>query len=86
MFIDVCHDKIHLDSDKVLAIHKANHPTAKTQLRLFLGLVNFFGKFISISAQIAFTLTDVTRKFSPGKRQWSESQEKAFQNVKVLNL
>ena len=75
-------DKLHPHPDKVSAIQKANHPTTKKQLRSFLGLVNFYRKFIPNFAHIALPLTDLTRKFSPNKLQWTASQEIAFQNLK----
>ncbi|XP_062572789.1 uncharacterized protein LOC134234761 [Saccostrea cucullata] len=76
-------DKVHPHPDKVSAIQQANHPTTKKQLRSFLGLVNFYRKFISNFAHIALPLTDLIRKFSPSKLQWTEAQELAFQNLKA---
>lgn len=68
--------------DKVRAVQEANRPVTKKQLRSFLGLVNFYGKFIPNCAHISLPLTDLTRKFSPNKIQWTESQEISFQNLK----
>lgn len=75
-------NKLHPHPDKVKAIREANHPATKKQLRSFLGLVNFYRKFIPNFAQIALPLTDLTRKFSPSKLQWTEAQELAFQTLK----
>lgn len=75
-------NKLHPHPDKVKAIREANHPVTKKQLRSFLGLVNFYRKFIPNFAQIALPLTDLTRKFSPSKLQWTEAQELAFQTLK----
>ena len=76
-----------------LAIQQANHTATKKQLRSFLEFVNFYRKFIPNFAHIALPLTDLTRKFSPNKLQWSTSQEIAFQNLmsaitvtQILNL
>lgn len=68
--------------DKVRSVQEANRPVTKKQLRSFLGLVNFYRKFIPNCAHISLPLTDLTRKFSPNKIQWTESQEISFQNLK----
>lgn len=49
--------------DKVRAVQEANRPVTKKQLRSFLGLVNFYRKFIPNCAHISLPLTDLTRKF-----------------------
>ena len=68
--------------DKVKVIRDASRPTTKKQLRSFLGLVNFYRKFIPNCSHVSLPLTDLTRKFSPNKIQWTESQEIAFQHLK----
>jgi hypothetical protein len=68
--------------NKVRVVQALTHPTTKKQLRSFLGLVNFYRRFIPNCAYISVPLTDLTRKFSPNKIHWTESQELAFQNGK----
>ena len=67
---------------KVTAIQEALPPNTKKQLRSFLGLVGFYRKFIPNFSHIALPLTDLTRKFSPNKILWGESQEIAFRSLK----
>ena len=71
-------DKIHPHPDKVSAIQKTNHHTTKKQLRSFLGSVNFYRKCTPKFAHIALPLTDLTRKFSANKLQWTTSHEIAI--------
>jgi hypothetical protein len=68
--------------DKVRAVQEATRPTTKKQLHSFLGLVNFYRRFIPNCAHISLPLTDLTRKFAPNKIHWTESQELAFQGLK----
>ena len=75
-------DQVQPHPDKVSAIRSATRPETKKQLRSFLGLVNFYRKFIPNFAHISLPLTDLTRKFAPNKLQWSESQEMAFKTLK----
>lgn len=56
--------------DKVLAIQQSNLSTANNLLS-FLGLVNFYSKFIPKFAYIALSSTDITRKFPLSKLQWT---------------
>ena len=75
-------DQVQPHPDKVSEIRSATRPETKKQLRSFLGLVNFYRKFIPNFAHISLPLTDLTRKFAPNKLQWSESQEMAFKTLK----
>ena len=67
---------------KVTAIQEAQPPNTKKQVRSFLGLVGFYRKFIPNFSHVALPLTDLTRKFSPNKILWGESQEIAFHSPK----
>ena len=57
---------IHPTEDKVLAIKEASAPTNLTQLRSFLGLLNYYNKFLPNLATILTPLYSLLHK----QRQW----------------
>jgi len=61
-----------------------NAPPPRTlkQLRAFLGLANFYRKYVPNFAIIAAPLTDATRKCSPNDIPWNEARDQAFQELK----
>ena len=65
--------------DKIL---NATPPRTHKQLRAFLGLANFYRKYVPSFAIIAAPLTDATRKGSPNEIPWNEATERAFQELK----
>lgn len=67
--------------DKVCMIEDYPTPTSTRQLRRFLGLVNFYRRFIPKCAQVIQPLTDLLRK---SKRKFAFDNEAiaAFNNVK----
>ena len=68
---------------KVEAIQQAARPQTKRQLRSFLGLANYYRKFVPNFAAIAVPLTDLTKKGEPNTLQWGEAQENAFRCLKA---
>ena len=62
---------------KVAAIVKAPSPTNVQELRSFLGLLNYYGKFIANLATIIHPLNELLRKW-----KWSEDCDKAFELAK----
>jgi hypothetical protein len=68
------------DRYKVDAITQLKTPTTKKELRQFLGLSNYFRKFISNYAFIVQPLTKLLRKKSVWT--WGDDQEEAFDLVK----
>lgn len=71
---------LHPDQNKVKAIVEAPTPADVTQLRSFLGLINYYGKFISGLSTILYPLHQLLKKEVPWK--WSEQCQKAFVEVK----
>ena len=66
--------------DKVKAIVDAPPPQDVAQLRSFLGLINYYGKFLP---NLSSTLAPLYRLLqAKTKWQWTESQEKAFKEAK----
>ena len=73
---------------KVKAICDFPLPTTLTKLREFLGLVNFYRRFIPQCSHISQPLTDMlcstgpTKKTRNGPLVWTESATSAFDNIK----
>ena len=70
--------------EKVEVIQRFPLPTTKQQLREFLGLINFYHRFIPSCAQLLQPLNDLllTIPSSHKELQWSEQTTKAFQTIK----
>lgn len=67
-------------SDKVLAIKQFRQPKSSEEVRSFLGLVNFVGKFIPDLATLTDPLRALMKKDTPF--EWSEAQDNAFSTLK----
>ena len=68
-------------TEKIRAIKEAPTPTNLTQLRAYLGLLNFYRKFIPQAATLLEPLNYLLR--STNEWKWSKEQELAFQKSKV---
>jgi len=71
---------IQVDPKKTQAIDEWVQPKTVTELRSFLGLANYYRKFVKDYAKITGPLTTLLRKDS--KMDWQEAQEIAFQTLK----
>jgi hypothetical protein len=71
---------LHTTSSKLEAIVRAPRPTNIQELRAFLGLLNYYGRFIRDRATITQPLNNPLRKDTPWK--WTENCSKAFQEAK----
>src|SRR5277367_2683252 len=69
-------------SDKLQAIVEAPEPKDIKQLRAFLGLANFYGKFIPNMATTLSPLHELLRDGTPWK--WTPNCKQAFQKIKDL--
>lgn len=65
--------------DRVKAVMEARKPNSASEVRSFLGLVNFSARFIPNLATIAEPLRKLTRQGEPFR--WGQSQETAFQRL-----
>ena len=73
-------DGIHATDDKIEAIVNAPTPKNVTELRSFLGLLNYYGRFIP---NLASLLHPVNKLLRHGvKWHWSEACENAFRMAK----
>ena len=73
---------IHPSPDKVQAIQKAPASTNITELRAFLGLINYYDKFLPNLSSTLSPLHLLLRKGT--KWNWTQSQQVAFDKVKKL--
>ena len=73
---------LHALPHKVIAIKEAPVPTNVAELRLFLGLLNYYAKFIPNLSFIIFPLNRLLNKGEPWK--WSSECQQAFQRAKDL--
>lgn len=72
-------------SKRVDPILKMAEPTTLTQLRRFIGMVNFYRTMFRKRAHILAPLTSLTKsKHQSFHKLWTEEQTKAFQEVKVM--
>ena len=66
--------------EKVEVVTEARKPESVTEVRSFLGLVNFCARFIPDLATVSEPLRRLTRKDVP--YQWGKEQDKAFNELK----
>ena len=73
---------IQPDPQKVEALQKWPKPQNLTELRGFLGLAQYFRKFIYRFAMLAAPLTSLTRKGAFTKGKWTAVEQHAFNTIK----
>ena len=73
---------VHPTGEKVEAIKNAPAPQNVTELRSFLGLVNFYHKFLPNVSAILAPLHQLLHK--EVRWVWSEEHSKAFDAIKIL--
>ncbi|KAF8094909.1 hypothetical protein N665_0349s0012 [Sinapis alba] len=75
------HGKLKMDELKVKAIMEWEAPTKVTVLRSFLGLVNYYRRFIKGYSRKAAPLTDLLKKGNTC--EWFERCKEAFEELKT---
>ncbi|CAL1372707.1 unnamed protein product [Linum trigynum] len=73
--------KLKMDGAKVQAIQEWEPPTKVPELRSFLGLANYYRRFIKGYSNIAAPLTDLLKKNKAW--DWSERCQEAFEALKA---
>lgn len=73
---------LHTDDKKIEAIVAAPPPTNVTQLRSFMGLVNFYSKFCINMSDILKPMYNLLKKNV--KWKWDENCSKAFNRIKKV--
>ena len=71
---------IHLDPEKVKAVHALQAPTTVTEFQAFLGMVRYLSSFIHGLSTLTTPLQELLRKYA--NFTWNASYEAAFQQVK----
>jgi hypothetical protein len=75
----VSREGIKMDDSKVKAIREWPTPKTVRGVRSFLGLANFYRRFIEGYAQVTRPLNDLTKKNTP--LAWKEAQQIAFDTL-----
>ena len=73
---------IEADNDKVQSVVSAQVPSNVSELRSFLGLVNYYGRFCRNLSTVAKPLNDLTSKKSVWN--WTEECQSSFNQIKSL--
>ncbi|XP_051782565.1 uncharacterized protein K02A2.6-like [Erpetoichthys calabaricus] len=73
---------LHKSPEKVRAIVEAPAPQEVSQLRSFLGMLNYYGRFIPDLSTILKALNELLNKEK--QWQWTSACESAFQEAKLL--
>ena len=76
--------EVRPEKSKLQAVEDFQTPASKKQVRAFLGLTGYYRKFIPGYAEVAAPLTDLTKKNTPNKVQWTDDCEKAVCTLKSI--
>lgn len=71
---------LHATDDKLKAITEAPSPKNIQELRSFLGLINYYGRFIPNLSSLLHPLNQLLKRESPWR--WSKECEQAFKTAK----
>ena len=74
--------RVRPEQNKIKALQNFEQPKKKKDVRAFLGLADYYRKFILRFSETVIPLTDATKKDAPDKLQWTSSMEAAFQQLK----
>jgi len=75
------HGKIRMDSDKLKAIQEWRVPASVAELHSFLGLANYYRRFVEGFSRRAAPLTELLKKDTAW--QWSDECQSAFEELKA---
>ncbi|GFO18460.1 Zinc finger protein [Plakobranchus ocellatus] len=76
---------IGLQDENVEKVRNAPRPKTKREIRPFLGLVGYYKEFVTNFAAVSAPLLDLdlVRKGQPNIANWGDSQERAYNSLKV---
>jgi hypothetical protein len=69
-----------MDNSKIEAIRDRVHPTNVKQLQQFLGICNYYRRFVKDFAKMAYPLNELLR--GDEIWVWDERRQKAFEDLK----
>ena len=75
-------DGLRVSPDKIGAVRDWPTPTSITDVRSFLGLANFYRRFIKGYSRIALPISELTKETVTFR--WAEEQQRAFDEIKRL--
>jgi len=81
MFMSLMKKVFTLLWPKVEAIRKAHTPTCVTEIRAFLGMLNYYGKFLYLSTELAPLNSLLCKSI---KWSWGKEQSTAFAKAKNM--
>ncbi|GFO27800.1 Pol polyprotein, partial [Plakobranchus ocellatus] len=74
---------IGLQDENVEKVRNAPRPKTKREVRAFLGLVGYYKEFVPNFAAVSAPRSDLVRKGQPYIMNWGDSQERAYNSLKV---
>lgn len=77
-------DGVRMDPKKTATVVDWPTPKTQTELRSFLGLANYFRRFLMGYASVAAPLHELLKKASTVQLTWLDKHEEAFQLIKKL--
>ncbi len=75
-------DGLATDPEKIKAIQQARRPTSVSELRSFLGLATYYGKFVPALSAVTYPLNQLLKK----EKAWSWRKEEEVAWCKLKNL
>ena len=73
---------VHVDPTNIQSIRDWPTPMTLTELRIFLGLANFYHRFVLGFSNIAWSISQVTKGGYKVKFIWSKPQQQKFEELK----
>ncbi|KAL1480922.1 hypothetical protein MTO96_050635 [Rhipicephalus appendiculatus] len=80
----VSEEGIYPTAEKIKAVRDAPEPSNITELRAYLGLLNFYGKFLRNLSTVVAPLYELLQK--DHKWKWTQQCKKAFEETKEMIL
>ena len=74
--------RVEMEEDKVEGVLKWPMPQCMRDIRKFLGLANYYRRFVKDFAKVALPMNQLTRKDE--KWKWGEEQQAAFKQLKAV--
>jgi len=74
--------KVEMEEDKVEGVLKWSTPQCVKDVRKFLGLANYYRRFVKDFARVALPMNRLTRKDE--KWKWGEEQQAVFEQLKAV--